>query len=131
MEVKSNTTYGNGTGLYRAVRAFKCSMLGLKAAIKYESAFRQELFLSFFFIPFGFWIGQDLTQKLFLVSLVIAVLVVELLNSAIESVVDRVGVEYHELSGRAKDLGSAAVMLMLILTGASFFVVALQAFGRS
>ncbi|MCH2177084.1 MAG: diacylglycerol kinase [Lentisphaeria bacterium] len=98
-------------------------MNGLRAAFRNESAFRQELALALFFIPFGLWIGDGATQKMFLIALVFLVLIVELLNSAVEAVVDRVGLEHHELSGRAKDLGSAAVMLCLFLTGVCFLYV--------
>ena len=116
-------TYGNGTGFLRAIKALRCSLLGFKAAFKNESAFRQELALSIFFIPYGMWIGEDGTQKILLIALVVLVLIVELLNSAIEAIVDRVGLEHHELSGRAKDLGSAAVFLSLVLTGVSYLYV--------
>ena len=89
--------YGNGSGLLRAVKAFRCSLLGFKAAFKHESAFRQELALSIFFIPYGVWLGENATQKILLVALVILVLIVELLNSAIETIVDRVGLEHLSL----------------------------------
>ena len=120
--------YGNGTGLMRAFKAFNCSRKGFVAAFKHESAFRQELALACGFIPLGLWIGNGLTQKLFLVFLVVLTLLVELINSAIEAVVDRVGLEHHELSGRAKDLGSAAVMLCLVFTGCSYALVSYQHF---
>lgn len=120
--------FGNGSGVLRALKAFNCSLKGLAAAFRHESAFRQELALACFFIPYGIWVGQGLTQKMFLVSLVVLVLVVELLNSAVEAVVDRVGTELHELSGRAKDLGSAAVMCCLILTGFCYALVTYQMF---
>jgi len=122
----SSNSFGNGSGLMRAVKAFHCSIKGLTAAFKHESAFRQELALACFFLPYGIWLGQGLTQKMFLVTLVILVLVVELLNSGIEAVVDRVGLEHHELAGRAKDLGSAAVLLCLLLTGVCFALVSYQ-----
>ncbi len=123
-----NSSYGNGTGFLRAFKAFHCSLQGITAAFKHESAFRQELALACLFLPYGLWVGEGLTQKLLLASLVVFVLVVELLNSAVEAVVDRVGTEHHELSGRAKDLGSAAVMFALILTGAAYAAVSYQAF---
>ncbi len=121
-------TFGNGTGFMRAFKAFFCSVKGLTAAFKHESAFRQELALACLFLPYGVWLGEDLTSKLFLVTLVVLVLVAELLNSAIEAVVDRVGLEHNELSGRAKDLGSAAVMLCLVLTGACYAIVSYHKF---
>lgn len=119
-----NHPLNNGKGFRRAWRALICSIKGISAAFKHESAFRQELGLACFFIPFGIWIGQDLTQKMFLCVLVFMVLIFELLNSAIEATVDRISIEHHELSGRAKDLASAAVMLSLCLTGICYAVVA-------
>jgi diacylglycerol kinase (ATP) len=118
----------NGTGFSRAWKAFNCSLKGFVAAVKHESAFRQELGLACIFLPTGIWIGEDLTQKILLCVLVFIVLIVELLNSAIEATVDRVGLENHELSGRAKDLASAAVMLSLCITGGSYALVAIAKF---
>lgn len=123
-----NHPLNNGTGLTRAWKAFNCSIKGLASAFRHESAFRQELALACFFLPFGIWVGQDLTQKILLCVLVFIVLIVELLNSGIEAVVDRVGLEHHELSGRAKDLGSAAVMVSLCLTGACYAIVSFARF---
>ena len=112
----------------RALRAVKCSMQGLEAAWKNESAFRQEATLAVLFMPLGCWLGETIVQKLFLVALVVLVLIVEILNSAIEATVDRVGSDYHELSGRAKDLGSAAVFLALSCTGFCFLAIAINRF---
>jgi len=94
--------------LYNATRF---SLMGLKAAFKHEWAFRFEILLSFFVIPAAIYLGQTGVQKAVLISSWILILLMELLNSAIEAVVDRVSNEKHELSGRAKDLGSAAVFL--------------------
>ncbi len=118
----------NGQGLARAWRAAKCSMQGLDAAWQNESAFRQEVTLALVFIPLGFWLGESLIQKLFLVALVVLVLIIEIINSAIEAAVDRVGEEIHELSGRAKDLGSAAVFMALSFTGFCYIAVAVYRF---
>ncbi len=123
-------TYGNGSGFMRPWKALECSIKGLKAAFKHESAFRQELAFACFFVPYGLWIGDSLTQKMFLLSLVLLVLVCELLNSAVEAVVDRVGEEFHELSGRAKDLGSAAVLLSLLFTGLCYALVTYEHFSN-
>jgi len=123
-----NHPLNNGTGFARAWKAFNCSMKGLSAAFKHESAFRQELALACIFIPLGIWIGEDLSQKMLLCVLVAIVLIVELINSAVEATVDRVGLEHHELAGRAKDLGSAAVMFSLCLTGSCYAVVAFNKF---
>lgn len=101
------------TGLTRIIHAFYYSMQGLAAAMRYESAFRQEFVMFLVMLPLAFWLGQSAIQYLLLVGSLLLVLIVELLNSAIEAVVDRVGNEHHELAGRAKDMGSAAVFISL------------------
>ena len=120
--------FSNGTGFGRALRATKCSMQGLYAVWHNESAFRQEVTLALIFIPLGLWLGESTTAKLFLLLTVVLVLIVEIINSAIEATIDRVGNEFHELSGRAKDLGSAAVFLALAFTGLSYTIVAADRF---
>ena len=104
------------TGLRRITSAAKYSAQGIRFAWKHESAFRQEIFLSIFMIPAGFWLGGNAVEKSLLIGTCFIVLIVELLNSGIEAIVDRVGSEYHELAGRAKDLGSAAVLITLLMT---------------
>lgn len=106
------------TGLDRILRATGYSAAGLSAAFRGESAFRQEVFAAVVMLPAAFWLGRGWVEIALLAGSVVLVLIVELLNSAIEAVVDRVGLELHELSKRAKDLGSAAVMLSLVLAGA-------------
>lgn len=103
------------TGLIRIIHAFGYSVQGIRAAFKHEAAFRQELLLAIILIPLAFFVTQDAVKLAFLISSPILVLVVEILNSAIEAVVDRFGEEHHELSGRAKDMGSAAVFLSLVI----------------
>ncbi len=103
------------TGVTRIVNATVYSLQGLRAAIRYESAFRQELFLVVVLVPVALWAGNTAIEYGMLIGSLLIVLIVELLNSAIESVVDRIGSEHHELAGRAKDLGSAAVMLSLLM----------------
>ena len=105
----------NGSGLTRLLKAMRCSFLGLKAAYKHESAFRQELCLSLLLLPLSVFIANSGTQLALLIGALILLLLVEVINSAIEAVVDRIGLEHHELSGRAKDLGSAAVFMALCL----------------
>ena len=83
------------------------------AAVRHEAAFRQELLLAAVLVPLGFWLGADGVQRALLAGSILAVLVVELLNSAIEATVDRISADLHPLAKRAKDLGSAAVMLAL------------------
>lgn len=104
----------NGTGVNRLFRAMYCSVLGFKAACRHEEAFREELLLCAVLIPLGLWLGTTGAERALLVGCLLVVLIVELLNSALEAVVDRIGTEHHELSGRAKDLGSAAVYLAII-----------------
>lgn len=101
------------TGVVRIIHAAGYSWKGLAAAFRHEAAFRQELFLTLLLIPAGYWLGETAIQRALLISTLMLVLIVELLNSAIEAVVDRFGGELHELSGRAKDIGSAAVLLSL------------------
>lgn len=105
----------NKANFQRVVRAANYSMKGLKSAYLYEAAFRQEVWLSVFLIPMGFYFGDSTVEKVLLVGSVLLVLVAELLNSAVEAVVDRIGSEYHELSGRAKDVGSAAVFMAMMI----------------
>ena len=104
------------TGLYRIFKATGYSLKGLQSAWKNEAAFRQELMLVLVLTPLAFWLGEGLAQQLLLMIVAWLVVIVEILNSGIEAVVDRIGSEHHELSGRAKDLGSAAVFLSLTLT---------------
>ncbi len=103
------------TGVTRIINATGYSIKWLKSAWINEAAFRQELMLILLLMPLAFWLGDSLNQILLLVVISWLVVIVEILNSAIEAVVDRVGSEHHELSGRAKDLGSAAVFIALAL----------------
>ncbi len=102
------------TGITRIIKAGGYSWAGLKAAFKHEAAFRQELALCVLMVPLGLWLGQTGIERALLIGSLLLVLMVELLNSAIETVVDRIGSEHHELSGRAKDIGSAAVFIALL-----------------
>jgi diacylglycerol kinase (ATP) len=88
-------------------------MKGLRAALKYESAFRQEVVLFFLLLPVAIWLGDNWLQYILLIGSLLLVLIVELLNSAVEAVVDRISDEHHKLAGRAKDMGSAAVFISL------------------
>lgn len=100
--------------LLRLARAFGHSFRGLRAAFIHEAAFRQEIILSAVLIPAALWLGENGMERTLLTGSILLVLIVELLNSGIEAVVDRFGGERHELSGRAKDIGSAAVLLALV-----------------
>jgi diacylglycerol kinase (ATP) len=103
------------TGFIRIIHAAGYSWKGIVAALRHESAFRQELFLAVIMLPLAIWLGSDTVEYILLIASVLLVLIVELLNSALEAVVDRTGHEWHELSGRAKDMGSAAVFIALLL----------------
>ena len=105
----------NQTGFRRLVNATGYSLSGLKSAWSNEASFRQETIIVIFLIPLGIWLGQNAVERSLLISTCLIVIVTELINSAIEAVVDRNGSEYHELSKRAKDLGSAAVLMSIIL----------------
>lgn len=102
-------------GIARILRATGDSIAGLRAAFRYEAAFRQEIAFAVVLVPAAFFVGRTLTEIALLLTTLFIVLIVELLNSGIETIVDRIGLEQNDLSGRAKDLGSAAVMLSLIL----------------
>lgn len=101
-------------GIKHIFDAFGYSLKGLKAAITYEEAFRLELIAVVIMLPLAFVLGRSPREYAMLIGCLLLVLIVELINSAIEAIVDRVSVEHHELSGRAKDIGSAAVMLTLV-----------------
>jgi diacylglycerol kinase (ATP) len=103
-------------GLSRVLHAFLFSLAGLRAGW-HEPAFRQEAILAILILPAAWWLGQSWVEVVLLVSVLVLVLVVELLNSGIESAIDRIGPEWHVLSKRAKDMGSAAVLLSLLLCG--------------
>jgi diacylglycerol kinase (ATP) len=102
-------------GVTRIIRAASASWLGLTGAFREEAAFRQELALALVVIPLGLWLGRTGVERALLVAPMLLVLVVELLNSAIEATVDRIGLERHRLAGLAKDIGSAAVLMSFIL----------------
>jgi diacylglycerol kinase (ATP) len=113
----------NVRGWSRVIYAFGYSMAGFKACFQSEEAFRQELFLLLFLAPLGLWFGETPVERVLLLGCLLIVLIVELLNSAIEANVDRVGMERHELSGRAKDIASAAVFMSFALTGLTWGLI--------
>ena len=116
-------------GLKRIVKATGYSMKGFKAGLENEAAVRQETLLAVILTVFAFFIYQDLSELLLLIILPWLTVAFELANSAIEAVVDRIGSEWNELSGRAKDLGSACVFVLLILTLITWVAVLLEYFG--
>ncbi len=114
------------TGWVRVWRAFGYSMAGLAAAWRGESAFRQEAVLALLMLPWAPLLGRTWSEAALLAGTVLLVLVVELLNSAVEAAVDRVSFEWNELAGRAKDFGSAAVFLALLLCGVTWLAALYQ-----
>jgi diacylglycerol kinase (ATP) len=111
------------TGVGRVWKATIYSIQGLKAAWTHESAFRQECVIAVILLPVAFWIANSWVEVAVLMGVCFLVLIVELLNSAIEAVVDRVGHEHHDLAGQAKDMGSAAVMLSLIMAVGTWVLI--------
>ena len=117
------------TGLRRIINATFFSMAGFRAAWRDEAAFRQELLLCVVLIPTAFWLGRTAVERSLLIGSCLVVLIVELLNTGIENVVDRFGAERHPLSGQAKDMGSAAVFTSLVLTLVIWSLIAWERFG--
>jgi diacylglycerol kinase (ATP) len=106
--------YKGKTGLARIINAAGYSWAGLSAAFRHEDAFRQEVFLALLLIPLALYLGETGIERALLIGAVLGVLIVELLNSALEAAVDRISLEPHLLIKRAKDMGSAAVMIALV-----------------
>ena len=118
-------TFYNEKGIKRLYNAFFFSIAGLKATWKNEEAFRLEVILFVLTTPLALWLGETTVEKILLISAVVMIMIVEILNSAIEAVVDRSGTEYHELAGRAKDMASAAVLLSMVLAAAIWSAILL------
>lgn len=118
------------SGLRRIAKATGYSLAGLRSAWRHEAAFRQEMTAAILLSPLALWLGQSAIEKMLLIGSLLLTLTVELLNSAIEAAVDRHGGEQHELSGRAKDMGSAAVMLSLVIVALVWGTIAWQRFAN-
>ena len=119
------------TGLTHLLNATRFSLAGLKSAFRHESAFRQELMAFAILLPPGAYLASSLGQAVALLCACCFVLSVELLNSAIEAAIDRIGTEYHELSKLAKDYGSAAVMISLVMVGIVWAYIVFEALSIS
>jgi diacylglycerol kinase (ATP) len=115
-------------GLRRLIKAAGYSLAGFSAAWKNEEAFRLEISVMILVIPAGLWLGTNFTQRALLISIYLIVPLTELLNSAMEAIVDRIGPERHVLSGRAKDLGSAAVFLSICIALTVWILIACERF---
>ena len=113
-------------GLARISAAARISLTGLGTALRHEAAFRQEAALAVVLIPAAFWIGGNAVERALLLGSWLLVMIVELLNSAIEAVVDRIGLDRHELSARAKDMASAAVFVSLVLAGSIWLLIGFE-----
>lgn len=118
--------YKGKTGFRRIVSAARYSVDGLVAAARNEDAFRQELLMCAVLVPLAFWIGKTGLERALLVGSMLVVLIVELLNSAIEATVDRISFENHRLAKRAKDIGSAAVLVTLIAAAATWLLIVID-----
>ena len=119
----TRTTSTGPRGLGRLVAATRHSLLGLGTGWRSEEAFRLEVIAAVFLVPAAFWLGGTAAERILLIGSVLIVMIVELLNSAVEYTVDRIGTERHQLSGGAKDLASAAVFLSLLLVGLTWGIV--------
>jgi diacylglycerol kinase (ATP) len=116
------------TGFTRVIKATEYSIRGLKSAWQHESAFRQECTIGLILLPCAFLLGETLLQTALLIGVCLIVLITELLNSAVEATVDRMGEEVHDLAGRAKDMSSAAVALSLLLVWVTWGLIAIERF---
>ncbi len=115
MKSSTESPFKGKTGLRRLINALGYSVEGFKAAFKHEDAFRQEVFLAIVLIPLAFYLGKTSIEKALMIASVLLVMVVELLNSAVEAAVDHTSTEHHALAKRAKDIGSAAVFFALTI----------------
>jgi diacylglycerol kinase (ATP) len=113
-DTTSESPFKGETGFKRLLSATRNSLAGFGEAVRCEDAFRQELIVAALLVPLALWIGKGAVERALLIGSVLLVLVVELLNSAVEATVDRISFENHRLAKRAKDIGSAAVMLTLV-----------------
>lgn len=113
-------------GVARILKAFGYSWAGFRDAFRHEEAFRQEIVLAAIAVPLGLWLGQSGVERALLVGSVLLILVVEIINTGIEAAIDRFGEERHELSARAKDMGSAAVLLAFVQAGTVWVLVLLS-----
>jgi diacylglycerol kinase (ATP) len=124
--MEAESPYKGQTGLRRILSATRNSLEGFVAAVRHEDAFRQELVMAAVLVPVGLWLGTNGLERALLVASVLFVLVVELLNSAVEAAVDRISFDNHRLAKRAKDIGSAAVMLSVSAAAVVWLLVLIR-----
>lgn len=115
--------FNNTGGMTRIVKAFGYSLQGFRDCYRHEAAFRQEFLLALVLVPLGLWLGDNGVERALLIGSWLLVMIVELLNSAVEATVDRFGPEHHKLSGRAKDIGSASVFLAISLSSVVWLLI--------
>lgn len=118
--------YKGKTGFRRLMNAFGYSLAGFRAAYKHEDAFRQEIHLAFILIPLALWLPVSHIGKALMIASVLLVIMIELINSAIEAAVDRISLDKHDLAKRAKDIGSAAVLVSLTNVAVTWLLVLLS-----
>jgi len=118
--------YKGRTGFKRLLNAFRYSCSGIKEAYRNEDAFRQEVLLAAILLPLAFWLDTTATGRALMVGSVLLLLIVELLNSAIEATVDRISLDNHRLAKRAKDIGSAAVLITIVNLAVVWLLVLLD-----
>jgi diacylglycerol kinase (ATP) len=112
------------------INAFRYTFDGLKSAWKNELAFRGEVVVAIIMIPLGIWLGQSAVEQALLIASILLILLTELVNSALEAVVDRIGPERHELSKRAKDMGSAAAFISMVTAALVWIIIAFDRFAN-
>jgi len=122
----AESPYKGETGLRRLASAAKNSLAGLREALRCEDAFRQEVIVATLLVPAALWIGRSAVERALLIASALLVLVVELLNSAVEATVDRISFENHRLARRAKDIGSAAVLMALVNAAVVWALIAVR-----
>jgi diacylglycerol kinase (ATP) len=120
--------YKGKTGLRRLINAFGYSCAGLKTAYKNEDAFRQEVLLAAVLIPLAIYLEVSTVERILMIGSVLLLIIVELLNSAVEATVDRISLDHHKLAARAKDIGSAAVLMSLLNLLVVWGLIILQKF---
>jgi diacylglycerol kinase (ATP) len=128
VEELTESPFKGKTGMVRILHAFFNSIAGLEDAWRHESAFRQEILLAIVLIPAALWIPVSAVERALLIGTVLLVMIVELLNTSVEAAIDRISFDQHSLSKRAKDIGSAAVFMALVLLAVVWALVVPPAF---
>ena len=125
-----NMGAGNDNLIRHIINAFRYTWAGLVSAWKNELAFRGEVVVAIVMVPLGIWLGRSAVEQALLIASILLILLTELLNSALEAVVDRIGPQRHELSKRAKDMGSAAAFVSMVTAALVWIIIALNRFGN-